>query len=374
MKAPNQSLCIILIILLANSFTVNASNNYTQSYSSNLLMQANLENQKNCFYSASEIFQQIYVQDFKKLKIDQQITLLKNYAQICIQLNNYAKASDLYNQILNIVLKYNGLNSNEAIDIQSNIAYLKAKLTRLNKTYSFRRKDLQNQNIYTNAVKQKEEALKLNPIDKQDIIDLFNKTNDCLKINNYGQAKIYADQALALIEQNYGSNSLAFSFGLVNLANIYNNEGKFRLSENFYQQILNIDNSLNTINPLIKAEHLRNYGWINYFLHQFSESLELLKESITLKESVLSPDSFVLMMSITDLAKLYSLEQDYEKADALYREAIKMCDKNPAAQSSKPLLLNNYANLLLEMGRYSEADDALAKAYQLENKSKTKLK
>ncbi len=372
MKLKDKIILASILLIGFNNIAVNAANSMLSG--NTLLLPAKQAESNKCYYTASEIYSNIYVNDYKDMAIDKKIPFLKDYAEVCIQLNEYGKAIELYNRLLKIVLKYNGLNSNEAIDVQSNLAFLKAKLTRLNKGYVFREKDLLTQSLYVFAVREKEEELKLNPINNPSIINLFKQTKEEVKQKNYKLAVDSARSALAAIEKNYGAKSIAMTFGLVNLAYVYSNQGLFRRSEAIYEKIIKIDDSIPNLSALIKAEHLRNYGWVNYFLHQYSESHQYLTESINLKESILPPDSFVLIMSYADLARLYMLEEKYEQSDALYKGAIKLCDKNPKAVKAKPALLKNYANLLLEMGRYSEADDVLAKAYLLEDKNTPKLK
>ena len=228
----------------------------------------------------------------------------------------------------------------------------------------------------------------------------------------FAQATEVAKRALALAEQQFGSNHPDVRPSLNNLALLYQAQGRYSDAEPLYRRTVsimekafgpdhsNVGNSLNNLallyqkqgryaeaEPLYKrslginekalgANHpevgtLRNNLALLYREQgRYAEAEPLYKSSLALREKAMGPDHPNVGNSLNNLAELYWAQGRYAEAESLYKRSLGFNKKalgpdHPDVGSS----LGNLAALYRDQGRYAEAEPLYKSSLTLREKA-----
>ena len=200
---------------------------------------------------------------------------------------------------------------------------------------------------------------------------LYNLANLYLALRRYNEAEpLYFETKRIYEAQSINPNSPNYTGCLTNLGILYEETGKYELAEPLYLRVKNADEkALATENPSY-AGTLINLANLYCDMSRLDEAALLYLEAKAIFEDKLDNRNHPFYINcLNNLAILYRMRGDYEKAEPLYLEVIDLREKNlgkehPAYASS----LNNLGVLYQYMGIYKEAGSLLLEAKAIREK------
>jgi len=178
---------------------------------------------------------------------------------------------------------------------------------------------------------------------------------------DYGQANKYYQQAVQLQPDN--------PLYLIGAGNMSYTLGYYQESETFLKQALKLrENSLNP-DDLDVARSLHSLGILYSTQGKYHEAEPLLQRSLDIKKRKLGSENPEIAGNLNSLADLYRRQERYKEAEPLFKEALSTLTKTLWPEYPNGSLkvgnrvflyvlapvLDNYALLLKEQGRYVEA-------------------
>jgi tetratricopeptide (TPR) repeat protein len=139
---------------------------------------------------------------------------------------------------------------------------------------------------------------------------------------SYSVAESLFQRALAIAEQQLGSQHLQAASSLNNLGLLYWRQGKHEQAKPLYQRALHIrEQVLGPHHPQL-APPLSNLGLLYYEQGKHEQAEPLLQRALHIREQALGPHHPLLAHPLTGLASLYREQGQYRQADALYQRAL----------------------------------------------------
>jgi tetratricopeptide (TPR) repeat protein len=180
---------------------------------------------------------------------------------------------------------------------------------------------------------------------------------------NYEQAEPLFKRALSMSEQQLGAQHPGTAQGLNNLANLYQAQGKYEQAEPLVLRALTIsEQQLGTEHPDV-ASSLNNLANLYRTQGKYEQAEPLFKRALAIREQQLGAEHPDTALSLNNLAGLYYNQGKYEQAEPLFKRALAIREQQLGAEHPDTALsLNNLAELYLDERRYEQADPLVKRA------------
>jgi tetratricopeptide (TPR) repeat protein/DNA-binding XRE family transcriptional regulator len=194
--------------------------------------------------------------------------------------------------------------------------------------------------------------------------ELLNRAGIYLREHaSYSLAEPLFQQALAIAEQQLGTEHLLVATSLNNLGLLYYEQGKYSEAEPLYRRALHIrEQVLGPHHPWL-AYNLNNLGLLYYEQGHYGQAEPLYRRALHLQEQALSPHHSWLASSLNDLGIISYKQGYYEQAEPLLQRALHVWEQALGPHHPKlALSLNNLGLLYYEQGHYEQAEPLLQRA------------
>jgi tetratricopeptide (TPR) repeat protein len=161
------------------------------------------------------------------------------------------------------------------------------------------------------------------------------------------------------------------------LAEAYAKMGKYPEAEELYKRLISTAEAKTSENRVLTAE-LRNLARVYSDEHRYAEALDAIKRSEALNQEIseskfakqnaeLHGGSVWVWLTQADLAEIYREKGDNAAAEPAFQQALEMTQHMHLAAGHPKLaqLLDNYATLLRDEGRYTEAEPLYKRALEV---------
>jgi tetratricopeptide (TPR) repeat protein/transcriptional regulator with XRE-family HTH domain len=183
---------------------------------------------------------------------------------------------------------------------------------------------------------------------------------------SYSVAESLFQRALAIAEQQLGSQHLQAASPLSNLGLLYWHQGRYELAEPLYQRALHIrEQALGPHHPQL-AFSLNNLGILYNEQGKYELAEPLLQRALGIWEQAQGPHHPDLAYPLNNLGELYREQGKYELAESLLQRALHI--REQALGPHHPLLtypLTGLANAARDQGQYERADALYQRALTL---------
>ncbi|HEY1951114.1 MAG TPA: tetratricopeptide repeat protein [Bryobacteraceae bacterium] len=170
-----------------------------------------------------------------------------------------------------------------------------------------------------------------------------------------------------------GTNSPQYSATLSNLAGLESKHGRHKEARKMLSETLRIDQARWGPNHPQVAADLANLASQLFFLRDYAEAIDLYKRAERIQEARLGPEHSDAAGTWRNLAVTYELAKQYGDAETAYRSAIKGYESGSGSGSLElSKCLREYAALLRQLQRFSEAAEADVRASGIEVKTAIK--
>ena len=242
-------------------------------------------------------------------------------------------------------------------------------------------------NLYQNSGEYEKagESLKL-LADKLNSADAcWDYADFCNNQNQFKDAEIYYQRAIALLRNQSNHESLEYLFEyasfLNGLANVYYNTHRFVDAEPLYKEALEIFLRLVHSNPQVfehfKARISNNLAVLYRDTQRFIEAESLYKEALEIYHRLAQSNPLAnesdMAMTLDNLAILYSETQRFTEAEPLYKEALeiyrRLATSNPQIyEHFEARTFNNLAILYSKTQRFVETESLYKEALEIYRK------
>jgi tetratricopeptide (TPR) repeat protein/DNA-binding CsgD family transcriptional regulator len=200
-------------------------------------------------------------------------------------------------------------------------------------------------------------------------VDLLVKISAEYSVTDLNEALPYAEKALEVAQN--ADEPRPLSDALINLGNVYCNQGLFEQALRHYYQYLEIQKQAG--NQKETAVVLTNLGAINLNLKNYEQAKKNFEESVRIFESLPAPNSQndrvkAMLSNYNNLGIVYQKVGDHQKAAYYYDKGINCARKNQGQVVVLAKLLNNLGDLYLDMEKIPEAQKAVDEALSIREK------
>ncbi len=209
----------------------------------------------------------------------------------------------------------------------------------------------------------------------QSALDLFNEKPGLDRVNlatildglgsvcfcreEYDEAQSYYEGALEALEQVFHPAHASLANPLDHLARLLIIQKKYKEAKAVCKRSLEIKQATMLPQDCDTLESLRMTAIVELELENFEQAEELLKKAIrVLEPSTLGPFEEFLRL----LARAYQGQGKLEEAETCYKRAIEVFMERQGQQLGLSQCEHDYAELLDELGRHREANEARAVA------------
>jgi CHAT domain-containing protein/tetratricopeptide (TPR) repeat protein len=185
---------------------------------------------------------------------------------------------------------------------------------------------------------------------------LLQQGSEYQKRGDYDNAARSFERAIGFGEK-VGADRLVVDSCRMNLADVYNQQGRYADAEILYKRaLLGLQNALGPNHPTV-ASAFDNFGVLYFRQGRFADAELLHKRGLEIRERTLGANHPDVAMSLHNLANLYGNQGRYAEAEAFYERALNIKEK--ALGPGDPLVASsaNALGLLYYIeGRYAEAE------------------
>jgi len=191
------------------------------------------------------------------------------------------------------------------------------------------------------------------------------------------EAQLYINDALTRSEKIQGVRSASYAANLNSLAKLDQQLGRYNESEKKFNEALDICKEVFGEASMQSAIVINNKAMLYQDLGRYEQAVKLLQEAITAadsapKKALEGKKSFDSRRFQLNLALMYQLSKDYNKAEATFLSIKKIFEnrmqKNAPEYAS---LLNQLGMLYIEMNKMELVEDLLLKASDIYKKKYT---
>jgi tetratricopeptide (TPR) repeat protein len=179
----------------------------------------------------------------------------------------------------------------------------------------------------------------------------------------YEQAEPLHQRALAICIHQLGPEHPHTATSLNNLAGLYQIQGKYELAEPLYQNALAIRKKTLGLHHPLTASSFNNLALLYQIQGQYEQAEPLYQRILVFREHQLGPEHPHTATSLNNLAGLYQIQGKYELAEPLLKRAFAIREQqlgldHPYTATS----LNNLAGFYYERGKYEQAEPLYQRA------------
>jgi tetratricopeptide (TPR) repeat protein len=159
------------------------------------------------------------------------------------------------------------------------------------------------------------------------------------------------------------SDDLALATTLYNLGILRRQQGDFAEAARLYRRALDIRERKEGPNHPDVAATLNNLAAVEALQGHYEEAKPLLERALSIRRKTFGDEDVLTAESLNNLALLYAAQGNAVAAEPLYQQALAILDKpNVDQKGALDRVLDNYAALLYDTGRDSEAAQLEARA------------
>ena len=199
---------------------------------------------------------------------------------------------------------------------------------------------------------------------------LNNLANVYQEQGKYAEAEDLNQRALAITEKALGSNHPDVAQSFHNLAMVYDFQGKYAEAAELYQRAFAIwEKALGSSHPDV-ANSLNSLANVYHKQGKNAKAVELYQRALAIKEKALGSSHPEVAGSLNNLAIVYFEQGEYTEAAQLHQRALAIREK--ALGPSHPDVagsLGNLANVYYEQGKYTEAAELYQRALAISEKA-----
>lgn len=204
-----------------------------------------------------------------------------------------------------------------------------------------------------------------------EIADSLNKLgNVCYSLGDFGEAKNWFCQSLAMREELYGRYHTTFAASLNNLGCVSSALGEHDIAKDHYQRSLAIEEEVNgKFHPRV-ADCLCNLGIVYSELGSTGKAIEYHEQALKMRKELYFPDHFLISESYNNLGLMLKSMGQLEQAMNYYDAALRirkkvLHDEHPAVAE----ILNNLGQLYMEMGELEKSEEFHYQALNIRRES-----
>lgn len=173
----------------------------------------------------------------------------------------------------------------------------------------------------------------------------------------YDEALPLAKRALELREEALGTSHEDIIPLLTNLGELYRAKRKFGDARSSFERALAIAEKAFGPDDIRIAHIADMLGLIAYEQHQTKDAASFFERSLAIKDKRLSPGDVETAPTLFNLAELYRLRGDYEKAEPLYERLVGIREKAPGKDNADlERAVEGYVTTLLALKKTAEAN------------------
>ena len=204
--------------------------------------------------------------------------------------------------------------------------------------------------------------LKLNEEKQQRIFASLTRffESQCL----WSQARKWHKQFSNFSLKQYGLNSLAFANAINNYAGMLDSIGDFLEAEKLYLRCIEISTHTSSdISNEATATYMQNLGTLYVSMLKLDEARELLEQALRIRETILGVKHFETARTLSNLANLLRIQENFEPALLAVNRALKIFDvQNREFAPDLAVCLNNRGLIYQAQGLYQESKEDLESA------------
>ena len=204
-----------------------------------------------------------------------------------------------------------------------------------------------------------------------EIADSLNKLgNACYKLGDFGEAKNWFCQSLAMREDFYGRYHTTVAASLNNLGCVSGALGEHDIAKDYYQRSLAIEEQVNgKFHPRV-ADCLCNLGIVYSELGSTGKAIQYHEQALKMRKELYFPDHFLISESCNNLGLMLKSMGQLEQAMNYYDAALRirkkvLHDEHPAVAE----ILNNLGQLYMEMGELEKSKEFHYQALNIRRES-----
>jgi tetratricopeptide (TPR) repeat protein len=264
-------------------------------------------------------------------------------------------------ELRDLTLQFEGLLGRLKVNDSPDLA---TSLIRLAKLYYDQGRYSDAEPLYVRALAIREQQLGTNHPDTA--ISLNNLANLYRSIGRYSDAEPLYVRALAISEQQLGANHPSTATNLNNLAGLYKSIGRYSHAEPLDIRALAIREEQLGVNHPETAGSLNNLAALYFSSGRYSDAEPLFIRALEINEQQLGANHPSTAISLNNLAGLYESIDRYSDAEPLYVRALAISEQQLGANHPDTATsLNNLAELYRSIGRYSDAEPLYVRAISI---------
>ncbi|GHO65594.1 tetratricopeptide repeat protein [Ktedonobacter sp. SOSP1-52] len=175
--------------------------------------------------------------------------------------------------------------------------------------------------------------------------------------SRYAEAEPLYERALMIIQEQLGLDHLDTAASLNNLAGLYRAQGRYTEAELLYQRALMIIQEQLGANHLQTATSFNNLAGLYRAQSRYTEAKPLYEHALKITQEQLGANHPQTATSFSNLAGLYRAQGRYAEAESLFQRALHIREEQLGADHPQTATsLSNLATLYYEQRRYAEAE------------------
>jgi len=181
----------------------------------------------------------------------------------------------------------------------------------------------------------------------------------------YRKSEEFYFRSMKTLKDSFGENNLSYANLIANLAEFYLSLGNFQKSELFYTNALTIVDSIIGRENLTYSAYLGGLGRVYLETERIVQATDLFLESLQIEEKQAGIESINYLHSLNNLAYLYTLIDEYNSAEVIYKKMINAYNTFGEFNLEYIVSLNNLANIYSQNGKYHQAETLFIEALQI---------
>ena len=197
--------------------------------------------------------------------------------------------------------------------------------------------------------------------------ELLNRAGTYLREHaSYSLAEPLLQRALAIAEQQGGTEPLLVATSLNNLGILYGQQGRYEQAEPLLQRALHIGEQALGPQHLHVATSLNSLGILYRIQGRYEQAEPLLQRALHIREQALGPGHPLVASPLNDLGMLYYEQGRYEQVEPLWQRALLIVEHALGLHHPRFAgFLSNLGMLYYEQGKYEQAEPLLQRALHI---------
>ena len=173
-------------------------------------------------------------------------------------------------------------------------------------------------------------------------------------------------RALAINEQQLGSEHPNTANSLNNLASLYRHQGRYIDAEPLYRRALAINEQQLEPEHPDTAATIDNLVFLYWKQRRYTDAEPLYQRALAIREQQLGPEHPDTAATLNNLALLYRKQRRYTDAEPLYQRALAICEQQLGSEHlSTATTLTNLAGLYRHQEKYEIAEPLYQRALHI---------